>query len=175
MKILKVIYYVLVGFIALIAVLLIFSTLPITGNFKAMTVISGSMEPSIKIGSIVVVKPEQDYKIGDVITFGTISKTKAPTTHRIYDIKIEGGQPVYITKGDTNNAPDAKEIQKKDIIGEVLFSVPFAGYVVDFAKKPIGFILIIMVPALLIIADEIKKILLEVFKNRNEKQTKNDN
>jgi len=169
MKILKAIYYILVGFIALIAVLLIFSTLPITGNFKALTVISGSMEPKISVGSVVVVKPDKDYKIGDIITFGPYSKTKTPTTHRIYDIKVVDGQLVYITKGDANNAPDAKEIQNKDIIGRVLFSVPFAGYAVDFARKPIGFALIIIVPAFLIIADELKKIYNEVKKSKKEK------
>lgn len=167
MKILKIVYYALVGFIALVAILLIVSTLPITGNFKVLTVISGSMEPTIKIGSVVVVKPLSDYKIGDVITFGQNTKTTKPTTHRIYDIKIVGGEPVYITKGDANNAPDSKEIGGKDIIGRVLFSVPFAGYAVDFAKKPIGFALIIIVPAALIIIDEIKKIYGEVKKNKS--------
>ena len=169
MKILKVIYSIFVAFIVVVAVLLIVSVLPIKGNYKVLTVISGSMEPKIGIGSVVAVKPEQDYKIGDVITFGPYSKTKTPTTHRIFDIKVVDGQPVYITKGDVNNAPDAKEIQKKDIIGKVLFSVPFAGYAVDFARKPIGFALIIIVPALLIIADELKKIYNEVKKSKKEK------
>ena len=113
-----------------------------------------------------MVKPVADYKIGDVITFGPFSKTKAPTSHRIYDIKVVDGQPVYITKGDANNAPDAREIQKKDIIGKVLFHVPYVGYAVDFAKKPLGFALIIIVPAALIIFDEVKKIIQEVRKKK---------
>lgn len=115
-----------------------------------------------------MVKPIDNYKIGDIITFGPYSKTKAPTTHRIYEIKVEGGQPIYITKGDANNAPDAREIAKRDIVGKVLFSVPYVGYAVDFAKKPMGFALIIIVPAALIIFDEIKKI----FKEIKKKETK---
>jgi len=166
MKIFKYIYYVVLAFIVAVALLLIFSILPITGNYKVMTVISGSMSPAIKQGSVAIVKPVQDYKIGEVITFGPYSKTKAPTSHRIYDIKVINGQPVYITKGDANNAPDAREIQKKDIIGKVLFSVPFVGYVVEFAKKPLGFTLIIIVPAAIIIYDEIKKIIQEVRKKK---------
>lgn len=169
MKIFKIVYYIVVVFIVLVALLLIISVLPITGNYKVMTVISGSMEPKIKTGSIVVVKPEIDYKIGDVITFGTYSKVIKSTTHRIYDVKIVDSQPVYITKGDANNAPDTKEIGKKDIIGKVLFSVPFAGYAVDFAKKPTGFALIIIIPAVLIVADEIKKIYGEVKKKKATK------
>ncbi len=167
MKYLKTIYYIFLGAIALIAVLLIVSVLPITGNYKILTVLSGSMEPGIKVGSVVVVKPSKDYKIRDIITFGEVSKTKTPTTHRIYEMKVEGGQPIYITKGDANNAPDQKEITAREIIGKVLFDVPYAGYAVDTAKKPFGFMLIIVVPAALIIFDEIKKIIGHIKKLKN--------
>jgi signal peptidase len=157
-----------IAFIVLVAILLIFSAFPIPGNYKVLVVQSGSMEPKIKTGSMVVVKPAQDFKIGDVITFGPYSKTKAPTTHRIYDMKVVGGEAVYITKGDANNAPDTREIKKADIVGKVLFSVPYLGYAVDFAKKPIGFALLIIVPAALIIVDEIKKIYAEIKKKKTK-------
>ncbi|MCD5396329.1 MAG: signal peptidase I [Candidatus Pacebacteria bacterium] len=85
---------------------LVVSLLPLPGNYKILVVQSGSMEPSIKTGSVVVVKPASDYKVGDVITFGPFSKTKPPTAHRIYQIKEKNGQIVYITKGDANNSPD---------------------------------------------------------------------
>jgi len=174
MKIFKIIYYIFVAFIVLVAILLIVSVFPITGNIKFLTVQSGSMEPAIKMGGVVMVKPMNDYKIGDIITFGKITRTKSPTTHRIYDIKIEGGEPVYITKGDVNNAPDAREIKRSDILGKVLVSVPYVGYAVDFAKKPMGFALIIIVPAAIIISDEIKKIYKELTKNK-KKGIKNNN
>jgi len=169
MKVLKIIYYIFIACIALIALLLVFSIIPITGNYKVLIVQSGSMAPAIKTGSVVIVKPVSDYKIGDVITFGQATKTKAPTSHRIYDIKVVDGQPVYITKGDANNAPDAKEISKSEIIGKVLFDVPYAGYAVDAAKKPLGFALIIVVPAAIIIFDEGKKIVGEIKKMKKNK------
>ena len=169
-KLFKIIYYIVIALIILIALLLIVSVLPITGNYKVMTVISGSMEPAIKMGSVVIVKPADDYKIGDVITFGLYSNTKSPITHRINDIKIVNSQPVYITKGDVNNAPDVREIQKKDIVGKLLFSVPYVGYAVDFAKKPIGFALIIIIPAVVIIFDEIKKIFYEIKKKKTKEE-----
>ena len=169
MKVLKIIYYIFIACIALIALLLVFSIFPITGNYKVLIVQSGSMAPAIKTGSVVIVKPVSDYKIGDVITFGQATKTKAPTSHRIYDIKVVDGQPVYITKGDANNAPDAKEISKSEIIGKSLFDVPYAGYAVDAAKKPLGFALIIVVPAAIIIFDEGKKIIGEIKKMRKNK------
>jgi len=165
-KALKAVYYVFIVFIVVVAFLLIISVFPITDNIKLMIVQSGSMAPAIKMGSLVMVKPVSDYKIGDVITFGPYSKTKAPTTHRIYDIKVVDSQPVYITKGDANNAPDAREIKKSDIVGKVLLSVSYMGYAVDFAKKPVGFALIIIIPASVIISDEIKKIVAELKKKK---------
>jgi len=168
-KVLKTIYYVFLGAIALIALLLVVSAFPITGNIKVLTVLSGSMQPAIKTGSVILVKPASDYKIGDIITFGPMSKTKPPTTHRIADIKVVNGQPVYITKGDANNAPDTREIQKKDVIGKVLFDAPYVGFAVDVAKKPFGFMLIIVVPAVIIIYDEIRKIAGEIKKRKEEK------
>lgn len=169
MKISKIIYYIVVSFIASIAVLLIISVLPITGNFKVMAVRSGSMEPTIKRGGIVVVKPVNDYKIGDVITF-QLGKNKEPITHRIYDIKVNGGEFRYITKGDANDSYDPGEIAKKDIIGKVLFSVPLLGYVIYFAKQPFGFAIFIIIPAVILIFDQVKKILKEAKKIKNSKQ-----
>jgi len=166
----KIIYWVFFAFIAIIALLLVVSSFPIAGNIKFLTVQSGSMEPTIKTGSVVMVRPESDYKIGDIITFGPISKIKSPITHRINDIKVVGGNPVYITKGDANNAPDQNEVQKKDVLGKVLFFIPYIGYAVDTAKKPIGFILIIAIPASLIIYEEIIKIWKEIVNLKNKKK-----
>jgi len=168
MKPLKIIYYIFLAFIVAVALLLIISAFPITGNIKFMIVQSGSMTPAIKMGSIVMVKSVDEYKIGDVISFGEVTRTKAPTTHRVYDIKVVEGEPYYITKGDANNAPDQREVSKREIIGKVLFSISYLGYAVDFAKKPLGFALIILVPAVVIISDEIKKIFGEVKKKKIE-------
>jgi len=163
-KIFKIIYNVFFICLAVIALLLIISVLPITGNFKILTVLSGSMEPAIKMGSVVMVKPSAEYKINDIITFGKISKTQIPTTHRIADIKLQEGKPIYITKGDANNSPDTKEVLASEVKGKVLFSVPYVGYAVNAAKQPIGFLLIIIIPAAIIIFEEINKIKKEIKK-----------
>ena len=170
MKPFKIIYYTFITFIAVIAILLIVSVFPITGNYKLMIVQSGSMTPAIKMGGLVLVKPADEYKIGDVITFGPSTKTKAPTTHRIYDVRVIEGKISYITKGDANEDPDQNEVQERDILGKVLFSVPYVGYAVDFTKKPLGFGLIIIVPAAVIIFDEAKKIYEEVKKKKNKRE-----
>ena len=164
----KIIYYAFLVLIAVIAILLIVSILPITGNIKFFVVQSGSMEPAIKMGSVVMIRPEKDYRVGDVITFGRYTRIKAPTTHRIYEIDNQGTEPLYTTKGDANNAPDLKKIKKSEILGKVILSIPYIGYAVDFAKKPLGFALIIIIPAGIIIADEIKKIYAEIKKKKNK-------
>ena len=169
MKLFKIVYYIFIAFIAVIAGLLIVSIFPITGNIKFYIVQSGSMAPKIKVGSIVMIKPEKEYKIGDIVTFGPRTRLKEPITHRIYDIKVVEGKPQYITKGDANNAPDQKTISKKDILGKVLIDIPYLGYVVDFTKKPIGFALIIIVPAVVIIGDEVRKIYEELKKKKTNK------
>jgi len=169
-KLFSIINYILLVPLVFLIILFIGSVLPITGNYKVMTVLSGSMEPAINVGSMVVSKPFDDYKIGEVITFKTSKTAKTPVTHRIAEIEVIEGNPIYTTKGDANNAPDQRVVQKKDIIGKVILNIPYLGYALDFVKKPIGFILIVFVPAGLIILDEARKIYKEVKKKKNKKK-----
>src|SRR3990167_10724263 len=111
--------------IFLIIVLLLFSLFPIKGNYQIKIVKSGSMEPSIRVGSIVVIKPSANYKEGDVVTFGKDTKTDIPTTHRIVSSRAVEGVILFTTKGDANEDPDTKEIRASDVTGKVLFDVPF--------------------------------------------------
>jgi len=92
-KIFKIIYYIVIAFIGMIAILLVVSVFPITGNFKVMIVQSGSIQSEIKMGSIVAVKPahstgsgQADYKIGDVITFQVV-KNKEPGSFGVKGVK----------------------------------------------------------------------------------------
>jgi len=165
-KLLKIGYGVFVGAIILVAVLMVVTLFPITGNYKIKIVMSGSMEPAIHTGSVIIIKPEARYKIGDVITFGKDTKKDVPTTHRIKEMRAEEGKYVYRTKGDANKSEDVSEVPENTVIGKVLFSVPFVGFVLDFAKKPAGFVLLVVVPALAIIFDEIGKIWNEIKKTR---------
>lgn len=168
MKILKIIYYIVFASIVAIVILLIVSILPITGNVKFMIVQSGSMEPMIKKGSIVMVKPATDYNIGDVITFNQYNPKNPPITHRIVEIKQVDNQISYITKGDANKGEDGEGVSKKDIVGKVLFNVPYIGYVVGALKKPQVFLLAIIIPALFIIINEAVKIKNEFVKIKNK-------
>ncbi len=174
-RLLKISYYVLFAAIAAVALFLTVSALPITGNYKVKIVLSGSMEPEIKTGSIVVIRPADNYGIGDIITFGKDTKKDIPTTHRIIKTRVVGGKMLYTTKGDANNGPDGKEIRENEIAGKMMFSVPFLGYMIDFAKKPAGFAIIIIIPAIVIVYDEIKKIWKEMRKIRKKRKDINQN
>jgi signal peptidase len=170
-KILNVVYGIFLAMLVGLAIMLVASMLPIPGNYRVLSVLSGSMEPAIHTGSVVIVAPASDYKIGEVITFGEISKTKTPTTHRISDIKVVDNKPIYITKGDANNAPDNKEVAQSEVKGKVLFSIPYLGFVLNFVKQPLGFALVIVVPAILIIWEEAKKIFHEITKGKKKAET----
>lgn len=165
----KTINILLLSGILLIGVLLVGTLAPIPGNFKVKIVKSGSMEPAIMTGSIVIIKPESVYQVGDVVTFGADTKTQIPTTHRIIEM---GDSPLGAsirTKGDANNSPDAHPTPLSEVRGKVLFTIPYVGYLLDFARKPIGFALLVGIPAFAVIVDEVSKILAEVKRLRKKK------
>ena len=163
-KLFKTLYYLVIAGILGVALLMIVSIFPIPGNIAVKVVLSGSMEPAIPVGSVIVVKPVESYIVGDVITFGKDTKTDIPTTHRIVDVRIEGEETFFKTQGDANEDPDMSELKESAIAGKVLVTIPFLGYLIDFAKKPIGFILLVIIPASCIMIDEIRKIWVEVKK-----------
>lgn len=169
-KALQIGYRVFVAAIVAFAMLLLASMFPIPGNYKIKIVMSGSMEPAIKTGSIIIIKPETSYAVGDVVTFGKDTKKDIPTTHRIMEMRVQEGKSVYRTKGDANENEDMREVLESEVIGKVLFGIPYAGYVLDFAKKPAGFVLFIVIPAAVIILDEMQTIWTEVRKKRELKK-----
>ncbi|MDP3772280.1 MAG: signal peptidase I [bacterium] len=166
-------YYVFVSVLGIVGVLVVVSAFPITGNFKIMAVLSGSMEPAIRTGSIVVVRPSTSYSIGNIVTFtGTSGGKSIPITHRVMEIRVDRGVPSYITKGDANNAPDARLVAHREIIGGLVFSVPYLGYGVETARKPYGLAALILLPAALIIIDQAGRIKKELARLRREKEEK---
>ncbi len=169
-KILTIILNVILAIIILFGLVIAFSMLPFKGNYKLYAVMSGSMSPKIRTGSIVVVKPITEYKVGDVVTYKTSGSTDK-TTHRIVEIQTVNNEKVAITRGDANNAPDTKPVKASQIVGKEYFSIPCLGYVLQYIKTPVGLILIIIIPAVIIIYEEFRKIINEtkkIIKNKRE-------
>ena len=128
---------------------------------KTYIVQSGSMEPAIKTGSIVMSYPVESYWIGDVVTFSQRPGSRSLVTHRIMNREFPDGldnPPVYRTSGDANEDFDTGEVRQDRVVGKVFLTIPYLGYVANFAKQPYGFLLLVIVPATIIIYEELKNI-----------------
>lgn len=169
MIIFKLISFVFFSVVVVAVLFLVISVFPIAGNYRVMVVQSGSMEPAIKTGSVVAIRPVTDYQIGDVISFADEKSAKMIITHRIVEIKEDAGQKYYITKGDANSEKDFDLVSQKNIVGKVFFTIPYFGYVVHTAKQPYGFLALVVIPSLWIIIEEVRKIRNEVVKIKKEK------
>ncbi len=128
-------------------------SLPLPVSFYLVQ--SGSMEPSINTGDLVVVKSQPAYKDREVITF--YDADHRVVTHRVIDIKEINNTQAFITKGDANEAPDTNAVTQDQVVGKVVMVLPKMGFVVSFAKTRYGALLLIIVPAVIIIYDEFRK------------------
>ncbi len=112
--------------IALIAVAAYFAST----RFFAAVVISYSMEPTLRVGDVVIVDKCADIKVGDVVVY---VKGGRLIVHRVIKITEYGGELRYLTKGDANAVPDAPSnapftwLTRDRIIGKVVFVIPYVG------------------------------------------------
>ena len=162
--ILTIIYYFLICVVSILLVITLFSGNKLGTNFKLFTVQSGSMKPTLNVGDLIIIKEMDDYYANDIVTFdGNLDNaSQMIITHRITRSEIMGDKTVYVTKGDYNSVEDLTKIQEKDILGKYIFKIPLIGYVINFARTPLGFILMLVVPCILIIVTEITKIRKEI-------------
>ena len=110
-------------------------------GIQLFTVLSGSMEPTYHVGSLIYVKPVdyKELKVGDPITFMLNETTVA--THRIVEVVPDESDPQVLrfrTKGDANDAVDGGLVHYKNVIGKPIFTVPGLGYAVDYIQNPPG-------------------------------------
>lgn len=144
------------------------------------TIVSGSMEPNIKVYDVVIskkVKSPQDIKVGDVITFvSTSSISKGMTiTHRVIEVVETENGIAYRTKGDNNLSPDTMPAEYNNVIGKVILRIPQLGRIQSFIGTQSGWLIIIVIPALIIIISDILKIFkLTGVKNKIEKIDENN-
>ncbi len=111
---------------------------PIRG-YALLEVVSGSMEPTIHIGDIIVINTNENaYKVNDIVTFKDING--AFVTHRILSIEEEN----MITKGDNNNTED-ESMSTKSIIGKYVMKIPGAGKLLAAFKTPFVMIMILII------------------------------
>ena len=120
---------------------------PMPFGVGATVVLSGSMEPTLSTGDLLIIAEQESYGVDDVVVF---QSNRMAVVHRIIEIKeetVEGEdgeeiQMIAITQGDANNTPD-DPIQMSQIKGTVVLRVPLVGYLVNMIKTPLGTILIL--------------------------------
>lgn len=143
--------------------------LPTVLGYGNVVVISGSMEPEIKVGDMLIVKRQdtREYQVGDIITY---RQENSLVTHRIISIdesiEAEVGVRLVTTQGDANNAAD-NPISSEQIEGKVVRVIPRAGDVILAMKSPFGMLLLILAGFLMI---ELPYLFSKIRRSKNEEQ-----
>ena len=122
-----------------------------------MTIISGSMTPTIAVGDIVVDAPvtaaqASHLHAGQIISFRAAPGSPEIITHRIVAVRVQDGAVSYITKGDANNSADATPRPASDVIGLYRFSIPRGGYVLVAMHTPRVLVMLLASALLWIVA-----------------------
>lgn len=141
------------------------------------TIISSSMEPTINVYDVVLVRKTSVGKLknGDIITFYSNNSYfgDTPITHRI----VKKDSDNFVVKGDNNQNVDNDKVSPDNIIGKVILIIPSLGKLQFFLASKKGFVLAIIIPALIIITYDIYKIInVIILKNKLSKlENKNGN
>ena len=144
--------------------------------FSVYTIVSGSMEPTIKVYDVIIntkVNDPKDVKVNDVITFTSTSDISngKTVTHRVIGVReMDDGSTCYVTRGDNNTTEDPSCATYSNVIGKVSAVVPGLGKIQFFLASKFGWLLIIVIPALYIIIKDLLK-LFKMSRNKKDEET----
>lgn len=134
--------------VAALALAVLLVAVPRLLGWVPLTIVSGSMAPTIPVGSQVVVEPVDDaadvarVQVGEVITFMPNPEDPTLVTHRVVTRSLgTDGSAVLTTQGDANDYPDGLALTDREVRGVVRYDVPVAGYVaqaLDGSQKSLG-------------------------------------
>jgi signal peptidase len=144
---------------AAVAAVVAYAALLVAG-FRPVAVYSGSMVPTLRVGSIAVDRPvaASAVRVGDVITFSDPYFSHRLVTHRVVRIFHTPRGLAYRTKGDANAERDPWTIRLPNRVGRVQFSIPVAGYVLWYAHTREVRTALIVVAALLVLVGLLRRI-----------------
>ncbi len=172
MSVISVLKNITIAAFILLALVVVAANIKLPQGYGLFVVQSGSMEPAIPMASVVLTKPTADFAAplpsprflkGDVVTFSSGSSL---VSHRVVETVEKNGQFFYETKGDANNEADQTLVAEKAVVGKVKLTVPYLGRFVNFAKQPLGYFLMILIPSLYVILSEIWIIIAELRRSR---------
>ena len=117
---------------------------PSVFGLKPFMVLSGSMEPGIKKGDLIITKviDPETLKIDDVIAFRDSQNTV--TTHRIIDIVTRNNSNYFITKGDNNASQDQNLVSLSDVEGLFVMRIPGIGSVMSSLAEPTTIVILVL-------------------------------
>jgi len=144
--------------IAIVAPFAVYAAPEIVGADESFVVLTPSMTPEIAPGDVVIVAERDPTAIveGDVITFARGASDDAPVTHRVIDVVDEGGGLAFETQGDANEGPDPGLVPAANLVGAVTLTIPYIGYVIQFAgTRTGGFVMLVLLPFGLLAITEI--------------------
>lgn len=173
-KILNVISTILVVIVVVLALLLVGARFI---GLNVYTVLSGSMEPTYHVGSLIYVKDvdTDELKAGDVITYMLDEDTIV--THRIADVIPDETDPSIIrfqTKGDANDSVDGSLVHYKNVIGTPVFSIPKLGYLANYIQKPPGRYIAISAGAIILLLVFLPDLFSDDDKSEKKKKKQNN-
>jgi signal peptidase I len=118
---------------------------------RAYVIYGGSMGAALPNGSIAITRriDAEAVKVGDVVAIKKSSRS-LPVLHRVIGIDTSSGVPKYVTQGDANKAPDADPVSLRGAGDKVLFSIPWLGHLVHFARGAAGRVFLLFLPATLL-------------------------
>lgn len=142
--------------VALLAVV----ALPGAVGMRSFTVMSGSMEPTIHVGDVVIDRKISplDARPGDVVTFSDPSGRRRLITHRIRSMRVRGHTVQVTTKGDANDTVERWTVPANGRIGRVELRVWKLGYPLVYAHSRFGLMGLVALPALLLCLMELRRI-----------------
>lgn len=126
-----------VSYLVLLVVLfagLVLIAVPLVTGSQTYTVLTSSMAPAYKPGTLIVVKPTPmaELEVGDVITYQLWSGRPEVVTHRIVGFSADqDGEPMVMTKGDNNAVIDPEPVREIQIRGRLLYGVPEVGHLAN--------------------------------------------
>lgn len=112
-------------------------------DYNFLLVMTGSMHPAIRKGTLLVVKKTSSFGLGDVITY---QYKDALVTHRIIEVRGTRETPYFLTAGDANDFADKIPLTRTDVLGKVIFTFPFLGYGVLCLLHPLFLLFFFYVP-----------------------------
>lgn len=162
---------VLVVIVVVVALLLVGARL---FGLQVYAVLSGSMEPTYHVGSVIYVEPvdPSEIQVGDPITF-VMNEELTVATHRV--VRIDAENSHFYTKGDANDAPDAAPVHFNNLLGKPVFTIPYLGYISSYVQSPPGMYYAIAVGVLLLVLVFVPDMLDGGKKKKSGKSEKSDN